>query len=116
MVITVRQRQLHLPIQLEWHSIQQVESFRYFNHEIIDFLLQIGNVYFATRDDDRVRKVATASTGIITTIAGTGTAGYSGDNGPATSATLDGPADVALDLSGSSTASHCKLVNRILVN
>jgi hypothetical protein len=115
-VITVRQRQLHLPIQLELDSIQQVESFRYFNHEIIDFLLQIGNVYFATRDDSRVRKVATGSTGRITTIAGNGTASYSGDNGPATSATLYGPADVALDLSGSSTASHYERVNRILVN
>ena len=79
-------------------------------------MLQIGNVYFASGDDNRVRKVATASTGIITTIAGTGTASYSGDNGPATSATLYGPADVALDLSGSSTASYYERVNRILVN
>ena len=37
---------------------------------------------------------------IITTIAGTGTASYSGDNGPATSATLNIPYGVALDASG----------------
>ncbi len=104
----VRQRLLHLPIQLGLHSIHQVESFRYFTHKIIDFLLQIGNVYFSGRVDDRVRKVATASTGIITTIAGTGSTGYSGDNGDPTSATLYGPTGVALDSSGSSTASHYK--------
>ena len=37
---------------------------------------------------------------IITTIAGTGTEGYSGDGGAATSATLDRPMGVALDASG----------------
>ena len=42
----------------------------------------------------------TASTGIITTVAGNGTAGYSGDGGPATSAELNSPAGVALDSSG----------------
>ena len=40
------------------------------------------------------------STGIITTIAGTGTSSYSGDNGPATSATLYYPHGVAVDSSG----------------
>ena len=42
------------------------------------------------------------STGIITTIAGTGTTSYSGDNGLATSATLYYPTDVALDSAGNS--------------
>ena len=37
---------------------------------------------------------------IITTIAGTGTGSYSGDNGAATSATLNGPNGVAVDASG----------------
>ncbi len=45
-----------------------------------------------------MRKVS--STGIITTIAGTGTGSYSGDGGQATSATLHGPTGVALDSSG----------------
>ena len=47
----------------------------------------------------RIRKV-TVSTGIISTIAGTGTGGYSGDNGAATSATLYQPHGVVLDASG----------------
>ena len=42
----------------------------------------------------------TISTGIITTIAGTGTASYSGDNGAATSAALYLPRGVAVDTSG----------------
>ncbi len=40
------------------------------------------------------------------------TGSYSGDNGPATSATLSGPVGVALDSTGSSSASHYKRVNR----
>ena len=59
----------------------------------------IGNVYIAEEGNSRIRKV-TLSTGIITTIAGTGSADYSGDNGAATSATLNGPCGVALDASG----------------
>jgi hypothetical protein len=42
----------------------------------------------------RVRKV---SNGVITTIAGNGTYGFSGDNGPATSAQLFGPTGIAVD-------------------
>ena len=58
----------------------------------------IGNVYIADYGNNRIRKV---STGIITTIAGSSTSGsYSGDNGAATSATLYGPYEVALDASG----------------
>ena len=52
-----------------------------------------GNLYIADTSNNRVRKVA-AATGVITTIAGTGTAGYSGDNGPAASATLNKPSAV----------------------
>ena len=59
----------------------------------------IGNVYIADTWNHRIRKV-TVSKGIISTIAGTGTASYSGDNGAATSATLDHPFGVALDASG----------------
>ena len=59
----------------------------------------IGNVYICDRSNNRIRKV-TVSTGIITTIAGTGSTSYSGDNGAATSAALYWPLGVALDLSG----------------
>ena len=59
----------------------------------------IGNVYIADYGNNRIRKV-TVSTGIIITIAGTGTVSYSGDNGAATSATLNLPRGVALDSSG----------------
>jgi uncharacterized protein (TIGR03437 family) len=57
-----------------------------------------GNVYIADRANYRIRKV---SNGVITTIAGTGTQGYSGDNGPATSAQLWLPVGVAVDSAGS---------------
>jgi hypothetical protein len=53
-----------------------------------------GNVYIADADDHKVRKV---SGGTITTFAGTGKYGYSGDGGPATSARLNGPTGVAVD-------------------
>ncbi len=50
----------------------------------------VGNMYIIDQDNQRVRKVDTA--GIITTIAGNGTSGYSGDGGPATLAQLQFPA------------------------
>jgi len=56
-----------------------------------------GNLYIADSGNSAIRKV---SGGVITTIAGTGTAGFSGDNGPAASATLRGPGGIALDASG----------------
>ena len=58
----------------------------------------VGNVYIADRLDSRIRKVSTA--GIITTVAGNGIPGYSGDGGPAPQAELDGPLDLAFDPSG----------------
>ncbi len=63
----------------------------------------LGNVYIADTSNNRIRKV-TVSTGIITTIAGTGTGSYSGDTGQATSATLYSPRGVALDSSGRTTS------------
>jgi len=58
-----------------------------------------GNLYFGDLGNDRVRKVD-AATGIITTVAGDGIFGYSGDGGPATSAELYFPYGVALDPAG----------------
>ena len=58
-----------------------------------------GDLYFTDRTNRRVRKITT-STGIISTVAGTGTAGYNGDGIPATSATLDFPNTVIFDAGG----------------
>ncbi|MBC7552407.1 MAG: T9SS type A sorting domain-containing protein, partial [Taibaiella sp.] len=57
-----------------------------------------GNIYICDLGNNRVRKVSAA--GIITTIAGNGTAGYSGDGGAATAAKLSSPNDVVVDNSG----------------
>jgi sugar lactone lactonase YvrE len=69
-----------------------------------------GNVYFSDGKNNRIRKI-NRSTGIITTIAGSGTRGYSGDGGLAINAQLDGPAGISIDNSGniyfSETYNHC---------
>lgn len=57
-----------------------------------------GNLYIADTNNHRIRKVDLA--GIITTVAGTGTAGFSGDGGAATSAELDAPFGVRADTVG----------------
>ena len=57
-----------------------------------------GNLYIADWNNGRIRKVDAA--GVITTVAGTGRGGYSGDGGLATAANLLGPSDVALDGDG----------------
>jgi uncharacterized protein (TIGR03437 family) len=57
-----------------------------------------GNVYIADATDNRIRKVD--KNGNITTYAGTGVPGYSGDRGPANLAQLRGPTGVALDGKG----------------
>jgi len=56
-----------------------------------------GNLYIADVVNNRIRKV---SNGAITTVAGNGTQGFSGDGGPATSAQLDLPSAVAVDPAG----------------
>jgi hypothetical protein len=56
-----------------------------------------GNLYIADNGNSRIRKV---SGGIITTVAGNGTAGYSGDGGPATATELNYPTGVAVDATG----------------
>jgi sugar lactone lactonase YvrE len=58
----------------------------------------IGNLYIADYPNNRIRKVNTS--GIISTIAGTGTAAYSGDGGPATAAELSDPSQIKIDFKG----------------
>jgi sugar lactone lactonase YvrE len=58
-----------------------------------------GNIYIADSGSNRIRLLNT-STGIITTVAGTGSSGSSGDGSAATSATLSYPAGIAVDTSG----------------
>ena len=59
----------------------------------------VGNVYIADYNNDRIRKI-TVSTGVISTIAGTGVESYGGDNGQATSAAIKQCIGVAVDSSG----------------
>ncbi len=57
-----------------------------------------GNLYIADVNNNRIRKVTTA--GAISTVAGNGTGGYSGDGGQATNAELNNPRGVACDATG----------------
>ncbi len=68
-------------------------------------LIIIGDIYIADRSNHRIRKVV-VSTGIITTIAGSSSSGYSGDNRQATAATLFDPSGIAVDLSGSTLCQY----------
>ena len=55
-----------------------------------------GNLWVADTGNNRIRKV-NATTGIITTVVGSGIVGFSGDGGPATEAKINAPSDLALD-------------------
>jgi len=57
-----------------------------------------GNAYITDKTNERIRKVNTS--GIISTFAGNGHAGYSGDGGQATAAEFNGPTDIYIDASG----------------
>jgi DNA-binding beta-propeller fold protein YncE len=66
-------------------------------HQPFDVTLdRQGNLYFSEADNHCVRRVERGG-GIITTVAGSGKAGYSGDGGPATEAELRSPYGIALD-------------------
>jgi len=56
-----------------------------------------GNLYIADKGNHRIRRI---SNGVITTIAGDGTAGFGGDGGPAATAQLGDPTNVAVDPAG----------------
>ncbi len=68
-----------------------------------------GDLYIADLGNDAIRKV-NVLTGIITTVAGTGSNGYTGDGGPATAAKLKNPQDVSVAANGdlyiADTANH----------
>lgn len=57
-----------------------------------------GNLYIADKNNNVIRKVGTD--GVISTIVGTGTAGNTGDGGPATAATISAPLSVKIDAAG----------------
>jgi hypothetical protein len=57
-----------------------------------------GDLFIADQNNNVIRKVD--ASGIITTIAGNGTKGFSGDGGPATGATLNGPVSVQVSTAG----------------
>lgn len=83
-----------------WWTLQ-VRNISLFSRPNADLSLPLqGNVYIGELNNYCVRKV-TISTGKISTIAGScGTYGYSGDGGAATSALINGVADLTLDSSG----------------
>ncbi|MGA2174598.1 MAG: immunoglobulin domain-containing protein [Verrucomicrobiota bacterium] len=58
----------------------------------------LGNLFIADTSSNRIREVS--ASGSITTVAGTGAPGFSGDGGPATNATFHGPWGIAFDSSG----------------
>ncbi|MDX9972605.1 MAG: PKD domain-containing protein, partial [FCB group bacterium] len=70
-----------------------------------------GNIFIADTNNHRVRKVSPA--GIITTYAGNGGTGNSGDGGRATLAQVKGPRDLAIDATGSLYIASISGVNRI---
>lgn len=70
-----------------------------FNNPISVALDAAGNLYVADLYNNRIRKIM-ISTGVMTTIAGDGTAGFSGDGGPALTATMNNPGDICVDPSG----------------
>lgn len=66
---------------------------------------EAGNIYFTDQENHRVRKIAID--GIITTVAGNGTDGFSGDGGDATAASLNFPGGIAVDHTGNLFIADC---------
>ena len=81
-IVAIMGKQLRLHLIFHWglHWIHQVSFIYLYIFEFQSLLFFLGNVYIADENNHRIRKI-TVSTGIISTIAGTGSASYSGDNG-----------------------------------
>ncbi len=73
-----------------------------------------GNLYFADSYNNRVRKINTSN--IITTVAGNGSSGYSGDGGLAIAASLQSPVSVALDKLGNIFIADNHRIRKVLTN
>ena len=71
-----------------------------------------GNLYIADTGNDRIRKVE-AGSGIISTLAGLGCCGASGDGGPATAAYVSSPSGVALDAVGNLYMSDTARIRKV---
>ena len=67
-----------------------------FNYPVAVALDKANNLYMVDESDQCVREI-NATTGIITTVAGNGSWGFSGDNGPATNAQFNNPLAIAID-------------------
>ncbi len=90
---------LNTPWDVAVDASGSIEVFTSLATSFFTIIVDIDNVYIADYSNCNVRKV-TASTGIITTIAGTGAASYSGDGGDPTLAALNFPRGMAIDVSG----------------
>ncbi len=85
-------------------NIQATTAALNYPHDVI--LDSYNNLYISDRSNSRIRKVD-ASTGIITTVVGTGTASSTGDGSAATLATINGPCYSRFDSSGNYYISEC---------
>ena len=71
-----------------------------------------GNIYFTQHGGYAIRRID-GTTGIITTVAGNGTQGYSGDGGPALNAQLQAPGSLALDINGNLFVSDNGILRKV---
>ncbi len=93
---------LLLMVPRDYVSTLQVSICTEYIFASANHIVLIGNVYISESGNNVVRKVL-ATTSVISTIAGTGEYSYSGDDGPATSATLRYPTGIAIDAAGKYT-------------
>ena len=86
-------------------NIQATSATLYYPHDVV--FDSTGNMYISDRSNNRIRKVD-MSTGVITTVIGTGTASSTGDGSASTSATTKGPCYSRFDSSGNYYISECE--------